>query len=145
MAKRYEVTHTRHYIGGRLVSPGQGEDSIVTLDEGIEPGRWLVEVVEAAQVVAFAGVGIDQFAAKHNGPGVGAGNWVVERISDGSHCSVVFKNTDGDAKAKAKAEADRLNAGGEIALVATDGAPSSGQDDLGTSTQTATDSTMPDA
>lgn len=140
MTKRYEVTHVPHYISGKLVSPGQGADSIVTLPAGVRPGRWLKEV-DAVVVVG----GVDQFAAKHNGPGVGAGNWAVERIADGSRVSVVFKKIDGDAKAKAEAEADRLNAGGEIVLVVTDGAPSSGHDDLAVGTHHATDSNLPDA
>lgn len=38
--KRYEVTHVPHFIGGRLVAVGE----VVTLPEGVLPGRYLVEV-----------------------------------------------------------------------------------------------------
>lgn len=121
MTERYEVTHVPHYIGGRWVEPG----TIVTLRPGIRPGRWL-KLVGAPAATAPSDAAA-QFAAKHNGPGVGAGNWVVERIADGTRASVVFKKADGDAKEKAEAEAARLNAGGEINLVVMDDALSSGQ------------------
>lgn len=138
MTKRYEVTHVPHYIGQRWVEPGE----VVTLDPGITPGRWLKLVGEDGSTVA---AGVAQFAAKHNGKGVGVGNYVVERIADGSYASRVFKKDDGQAKELAEAEAERLNAGGEIAQVATDSAPSSGLDELGTSTQIAPGSGLPDA
>lgn len=117
MTQRYEVTHVPHFLGGRLVFPGRGDDSIVTLDEGVSPGRYLVPVggAEAA----------GQYAAKHHG----GGNYIVELVADGSRASIVFKKSDGDAKAKAEAEAVRLNAGGEIDLGGTDAAPSSAQVD----------------
>lgn len=120
MSKRYLVTHVPHYIGQRLVQPGE----TVTLPDGVEPGRWLLEAGAAQEAKSAA-----KYRARHNGPGVGAGNWVVENIDDGSHASVVFNKVDGDAKAKAEAEADRLNAGGEISLGGTDTALSSAQAD----------------
>jgi hypothetical protein len=138
MAKRYEVTHVAHYIGQRWREPGE----VVTLDPGITPGRWLKLVGEDAPAVT---AGAAQFAAKHNGKGVGVGNYVVERIADGSYASRVFRKDDGQAKELAEAEAERLNAGGEIAQVAMDGAPSSGLDELGISTQTEQGSGLPDA
>lgn len=116
MTKRYEVTHVAHYIGGRLVSPGE----VVTLEPGVEPGRWLKLVAEDAPAVpvpvAAPAAGAAQFAAKHNGVGVGVGNYVVVRVADGSHASQVFKKDEGQAKERAEAEAERLNAGGEIAI-----------------------------
>lgn len=116
MTKRYEVTHVAHYIGGRLVSPGE----VVTLATGITPGRWLKLVAEDAPAapvpVAAPAAGAAQFAAKHNGVGVGVGNYVVVRVADGSHASQVFKKDDGQAKERAEAEAERLNAGGEVAI-----------------------------
>lgn len=142
MSKRFEVTHVQHYIGGRLVMPDMGAASIVTLPAGVRPGRWLKPLDDAPVIVVGGG---DQFAAKHNGPGVGAGNWSVERIADGSRVSVVFKKSDGDAKAKAEAEAARLNAGGEIDLGVMDGAPSSAQEDLATSATSESGSNLPDA
>jgi hypothetical protein len=138
MTKRYEVTHVPHYIGQRWVEPGE----VVTLDPGITPGRWLKPVGEDAPTVT---AGVMQFAAKHNGKGVGVGNYVVERVADGSYASRVFRKDDGQAKELAEAEAERLNAGGEIAQVASDGAPSSGLDELGTSTHIASGSGLPDA
>lgn len=144
MSARYLVTHTPHYINQRMVQPDCGADSIVTLPPGVKPGRWLV-LQEDAPPAAPASTQTnlpELFKAKHNGPGVGAGNWAVEKIEDGSRASVVFKKDDGDAKAKAEAEAARLNAGGEIDLGATDSAPSSAQEDLTASTQT---DDLPDA
>lgn len=44
--RRYEVTHVQHFIGGRLVAVGE----IVTLPEGVEPGRYLVEVMAEEKV-----------------------------------------------------------------------------------------------
>lgn len=137
--KRYEVLE-RSFLGGRLYHPG----SFFVGDVGI-PGKHLREVGGAVQASAPAGKQTstaELFKAKHNGPGVGAGNWAVEKIEDGSRASVVFKKDDGDAKAKAEAEAARLNAGGEIDLGATDSAPSSAQEDLTAGTQT---DDLPDA
>jgi hypothetical protein len=114
MTKRYEVTHVTHYIGGRLVYPGE----VVTLEPGVEPGRWLKLVGEDAPAAA-AIVIVDsapQFAAKHGGKGVGVGNYVVVCVADGSYASQVFKKGDGDAKEKAVEEAARLNDGGEIVV-----------------------------
>lgn len=119
MTKRYEVTHVPHYIGQRWVEPGE----VVILAPGITPGRWLKLVAEDAPAVPVPdAAGAAQFAAKHNGVGVGVGNYVVVRVADGSHASQVFKKDDGQAKERAEAEAERLNAGGEIA-VAPDAAP----------------------
>lgn len=123
MTKRYEVTHVPHYIGQRWVEPGE----VVTLAPGITPGRWLKLVAEDAPAVVVAAAapvaaGAAQFAAKHNGVGVGVGNYVVVRVADGSHASQVFKKDDGQAKERAEAEAERLNSGGEAAVVA-DAAP----------------------
>lgn len=135
MSERYLVTHVPHFIGGVMVHPGYGDKSIVTLPPGVKPGRWLVPVdAEPADSL--------KFKARHNGPGVGAGNWAVENVEDGSRASVVFKKADGEAKEKAEAEAARLNAGGEIVLVITDDALSSGQDDPPTS---ASSDQLPDA
>lgn len=144
MEQRYLVTHTPHYINQRMVYPDCGADSIVTLPAGVKPGRWLVLQEDApANAPASTQTNLPElYKAKHNGPGVGAGNWAVEKVEDGSRASVVFKKDDGDAKAKAEAEAARLNAGGEIVLVVTDDALSSGQNDLPASTQT---TELPDA
>lgn len=128
MTKRYEVTHVPHYIGQRWVEPGE----TVTLPEGVKPGRWLKALGGAA----------DKYAAKHNG----GGNWLVELVEDGSRASEVFKKADGDAKAKADAEAERLNAGGDVVLGATDSALSSAQVDTIAGTNVAPSSIeLPDA
>lgn len=124
MSKRYLVTRAPHYIGQRMVYPDRGAESIVTLPPEIKPGRWLIQVEDAAQAGAES-QGSSLFAARH----IGAGNWVAEKIADGERASVMFKKADGEAKEKAEAEAERLNAGGEIVLVITDDALSSGQDD----------------
>lgn len=125
MTRRYEVTHVPHYIGQRWVEPGE----VVTLEPGITPGRWL-KLIEDAPAVVVQAAGAPQFAAKHNGVGVGVGNYVVVRVADGSHASQVFKKDDGQAKERAEAEAERLNAGGEIAI-APDAAPvATGQEGL---------------
>lgn len=134
MTNRYEVTHVAHYIGGRLVSPGE----VVTLEPGVEPGRWLKLVAEDAPTVVVAAAapaaapaaGAAQFAAKHNGVGVGVGNYVVVRVADGSHASQVFKKDDGQAKERAEAEAERLNAGGEIAIAPVAAPSATGQEGL---------------
>jgi hypothetical protein len=44
MSQQYRVTHVPHYIGGRLVYPDRGDESLVTLEPGIEPGQWLEKV-----------------------------------------------------------------------------------------------------
>jgi hypothetical protein len=135
---RYLVTHVPHYIAGHLVSPGMGEASIVTLPDGVKPGRWLVLVEgEALAAAPAAGQNSPLFSSRH----VGGGNWVVERVADGARVAS-FGKTDGDAKALAAAEADRLNAGGEVIPVSTDAAPSSGQDDPAAG---ASGSELPDA
>lgn len=113
---RYLVTHAPHFIGQRIVEPGE----IVTLPEGVKPGRWLIP--QAADVSVQAA---DMYQARH----IGGGSWAVENSEDGSRASVVFSKDKGDAKALAQAEAARLNAGGAIILGATDSAPSSAQDD----------------
>jgi len=102
MTNRYRVTHVPHFIGGRIVLPGLGDESIITLAEGIRPGRWL-EPLDVAPVAASP-----QFAAKHHG----AGYYIVVQVADGACASRVFRKDEGDAKALAQAEADRLNAGG---------------------------------
>lgn len=131
---RYLVTHVPHFIGGRMVYPGMGNDSIVTLPDGVEPGRWLVLADAGAVALADAG---PMYSARH----VGGGNWVVERVADGARVAS-FGKTDGDAKALAAVEADRLNAGGAVIPVSTDAAPSSGQDDPAAG---ASGSELPDA
>lgn len=118
MSKRYRVTHTPHFIGARMVYPDQGADSIVTLADGVKPGRWLV-AVDGAAVAAAAHDPAARYIAKH----VGGGHYHVEGIDDGERSSVLYKRDDGDAKAKAEAEAARLNAGGELQLEAEDPAP----------------------
>ena len=138
---RYEVTHVTHFIGGRLVEPGRDEDSIVDLPAGVKPGRWLTPVTAPSSAQVDAGDAAALFAVKHGG----AGNWVVERIADGSRASVVFKKADGEAKEKAEAEAARLNAGGEINLGGTDAAPSSAQVDPAAGTEGGVGSELPDA
>jgi hypothetical protein len=141
MSARYLVTHTPHYINQRMVHPDCGADSIVTLPEGVKPGRWLVLQEEAPATAPASTQPTDlpeKYKAKHNG----GGRWVVENTEDGSRASVVFEKDDGDAKAKAEAEAARLNAGGEISLGATDSAPSSAQTDPAASTK---NDDLPDA
>jgi hypothetical protein len=44
MSQQYRVTHVPHYIGGRLVYPDRGDESLVTLEKGVEPGQWLEKV-----------------------------------------------------------------------------------------------------
>lgn len=110
--QRYEVTHVPHFINGRLVHPGVGDDSIVTLPDGVKPGRWLKPVGQVvAQDEQQDG---EQYAADH----ISRGDYCVVRVADGSRASVVFKNTgkQGEAKGQAEAEAARLNAGGEPAM-----------------------------
>jgi hypothetical protein len=46
-AERYLVTEVVHYIGGRLVKPGE----IVQLPEGVKPGDKLVQVDDAGNPV----------------------------------------------------------------------------------------------
>ena len=138
MVERYRVTHVPHYIGARMVYPDQGEDSIVALPEGVKPGRWLVKVESAAAAVA---VSTAAFTVDH----ISRGDYVV-LDANGERASVVFKNTGvtGEAKKQAETEAARLIAGGEIILVSTDAALSSGQDDPLASTGPGTDD-LPDA
>lgn len=130
MTNRYEVTHVPHYIGQRWVEPGE----VVTLAPGITPGRWLKPVAEDAPAVpvpvAAPAAGATQFAAKHNGVGVGVGNYVVVRVADGSHASQVFKKDEGQAKERAEAEAERLNAGGEVAIAPIAAPAATGQEGL---------------
>lgn len=111
MSKRYEVTHVPHYIGGRLVYPGQGEDSIVTLPKGVEPGRWLVEVGKAPKrEEPKSNTQEPLYRVDH----ISRGDYHVVRVSDEERSSVVFSNTgkQGEAKELAEAEAERLNNGG---------------------------------
>ncbi len=44
MSQQYRVTHVPHYIGGRLVYPDRGDESLVYLEESVNPGRWLQKV-----------------------------------------------------------------------------------------------------
>ncbi|MNR20785.1 hypothetical protein D3C85_1376480 [compost metagenome] len=135
MTERYEVTHVPHYIGQRLVQPGE----IVTLPAGVKPGRWLKLVGATAPAKAESEAAL--FAVKHNG----AGNWVVERIADGSRASVVFKKAEGDAKERAEAEAARLNAGGEVNLGGTEAESSSDPVGPAAGTQGEAGTELPDA
>lgn len=141
MSKRYLVTRTPHYIGQRMVNPDRGAESIVTLPEGVKPGRWLVPLDDAPAVTPVPAApiqAVERFKARHNG----GGRWLVENIDDGSRASVVFDKDEGDAKAKAEAEAARLNAGGEIHLGVMDGDLSSAQEDSPAGIQTGD---LPDA
>jgi hypothetical protein len=127
MSKRYLVTNIVHFIGGRLVYPDQGEASIVTLEKGIEPGKYLVEVGASAPAAAPQEV-VLTYSAKH----IGRGDYVVERIADEARVSKVFSNTgvQGEAKEQAEAEADRLNKGGELSLEPTPDPVPGGDADL---------------
>lgn len=49
MSKQYRVTHVPHFIESRMVYPDRGDESIVTMPKGVEPGRWLVEVGASAK------------------------------------------------------------------------------------------------
>lgn len=44
MSQQYRVTHVPHYIGGRLVFPNRGDESLVYLEDGVEPGQYLEPV-----------------------------------------------------------------------------------------------------
>lgn len=44
MSQQYRVTHVPHYIGGRMVYPDRGDESLVTLEPGVEPGKYLEKV-----------------------------------------------------------------------------------------------------
>lgn len=44
MSQQYRVTRVPHYIGGRLVYPDRGDESLVFLEDGVEPGQWLEKV-----------------------------------------------------------------------------------------------------
>lgn len=124
MSNRYLVTEFTHYINGRLVSPNQGDASIVELPAGVTAGRWLVPLDGQAEAKAE----LQLFAAKH----ISRGDYVVERVEDGSRASVVFPytGTKGEAERLAEAEAARLNAGGELILgePGNDAAGSASQD-----------------
>lgn len=133
--QRYEVTHVPHYIGQRWVEPGE----VVTLPEGVKPGRWLKPVVEAAKA-ATSSATVSGFTIDH----ISRGDYVVLG-ADGERASIIFKNTgtQGEAKQLAEAEAARLNAGGEVNLGGSDAATSSAQGDSSAGTQQAGD--LPDA
>lgn len=103
MTKRYEVTHSPHYIGGRLVMPGQGADSIVTLPEGVNPGRWLKEVTTPV-VVAGAGL-VGPFKVEH----IPVGNFGVFDANGVQVGETFVKSEKGVAKAAAEAAAAALN------------------------------------
>lgn len=103
MGKRYEVTHVPHFIEGRMIYPGQGEDSIVELPKGVSPGRWLVEVGKKARGAKEESDVQPEFSVKHKGGGrwgvIGAdGEWVGDFIG---------------TEDEAKAESERLQEGGE--------------------------------
>ena len=126
-SKRYEVTHSVHYIGGRLVSPDCGVDSIVTLPDGVEPGRWLVEVVASAvEIVKPVAL---MPGAEHVGPykavHVPVGNFAVHD-ANGLQLGETFKKAgQGEAKAAAESAAALLNvdAVGGGAAASADDAP----------------------
>lgn len=108
MTKRYRVTHVPHYIGQRLVQPDRGDESIVTLPDGVSPGKHLVEVDGGAVAAAAAPVDlVGPFKIKHNG----GGNFVVLDSKGAQAGDVYKKDADDAAKAKTDAqdEADRLN------------------------------------
>jgi hypothetical protein len=44
MSQQYRVTHVPHYIGGRMVYPDRGDESLVVLEPGVEPGKYLEKV-----------------------------------------------------------------------------------------------------
>lgn len=112
MSNRYRVTHVAHYIGGRLVHPDRGDESIVTLPAGIEPGRWLQPLDATSVATTVNREAAKAFEAKH----IAGGRYAVIQISDGTRASRLFTAEDGDAKAAAQAEAQRLNEGGQIDL-----------------------------
>ena len=118
---------------GRLIE--RGEVFTVASEEAFTP-KWMEKVDAPETPLPDLKYGI-----KSNG----GGRWLVELIADGSRASVTYNKEQGDAKALAQAEANRLNAGGELVLPATDGAPSSGQDDSAASTQSAEGTDLPDA
>lgn len=103
MTQRYEVTHIQHYIGGRLRQPGE----VVTLPDGVTPGRHLVKVGGAAAVEPVAPEAGPGYSIKHHFQG----SWkVVDR--NGDQVGEVFAAHLGDkeaAKEAAQTEANRLN------------------------------------
>lgn len=105
MADRYRVTHVPHYIGGRLVHPDRGDESIVTLPEGVKAGRWLELVEDVMNVVSTV---LNLYKVIHSPPG----NYLVVRAADGAPASPLFKKADGHAKQRAEEEAIRLEHGG---------------------------------
>lgn len=107
MTDRYRVTHVPHFIGGQLVYPDKGEASVVTLPEGVKPGRWLELVGEVSRpAVTEAVETVEAFEAQH----IGGGKWAVVRLSDEARASELM------GRDAAKAEAARLNAGGSVDL-----------------------------
>lgn len=101
MTAKYKVTHVQHFIGGRLCQPGE----LVTLPEGVVPGRYLVKVgdVTPAEPVAQAA----GFSIKHHFQG----SWKVVDAA-GDQVGEVYAAHLGDkerARNDAQAEADRLN------------------------------------
>lgn len=123
MTKRYEVTHSPHYIGGRLVSPGQGAGSIVTLPEGVNPGRWLKEV-DGPVIVAGSGH-VGPFKVQH----IPVGNFGVFDANGVQVGETFVKSEKGVAKAAADAAAAALNGamvdGGESTTLPLGGATGS--------------------
>ena len=115
--KRYEVTHSVHYIGGRLVLPDCGVDSIVTLPDGVEPGRWLVEI-ESDDV---ASVSSNDNSGPHKVVHVPVGNFAVVG-ANGLQIGETFKRAgQGEAKAAAEAAAALLNSAASSPLAASTG------------------------
>ena len=109
--KKYEVTHAVHFIGGRLCKVGE----IVTLEGGITPGRWLVEVkgadavpVGAAQwpVIVPAAGHVGPFKAVH----VPIGSYAVHDASGLQVGETFDKAGKGEAKAAVDAVIEGLNA-----------------------------------
>lgn len=96
--KQYRVTQVPHFIGGRIVRPDRGNDSIVTLPKGVEPGKHLELVGEVPDAPApHAPEG--ELTSFH----VAAGRYGIkddtgERVGE-------FLGT----KEEAQAEAERLN------------------------------------
>lgn len=114
--RKYGLVLDTSFIGGALqpagtVLPGYGGPYGEAVKACDEKGNLLeAEATTEPQ----GGAVVKLFAAKH----ISRGDYVVEKIEDGSRASVVFKHTvtKGEAEKLAEAEADRLNAGGEIKL-----------------------------
>lgn len=119
--EKYGLVLDTSFIGGGLKQPGTVLPNYAgPFGAAIKPcdasGKLIEEAAEDAGDDLPA-----LFAAKH----VSRGDYVVEKIEDGSRASVVFKNTGtkGEAEQQAQAEADRLNRGGELILDTTEAPP----------------------